>query len=163
MRLNQAIDNFNDAVHFVGKYYTWIPEATLYLPFNFLLIRQGDQVEKAYPETISHAKYLFGDGHIDQLLKVPEGGVHMDRQLRMDIEEVFKVVAVELNYMLNWALKVEDKMPRVKEMATLIMSFKDLFGIMHQGKIFSFNNYQSLEYLRGCQTTYRNDPKWFGD
>lgn len=151
MHLNQAIDHFNDAVHYVGKYYTWIPDATLYLPFNFLLIRQGDQVEKAYPETISHAKYLFGAGRIDQLLKVPEGGVHMDRQLRMDIEEVFKVVAFELNYLLSNAMKVEDKMPCVNEMSRLIMAFKDTFSGMHMRQV---DAGLAINYLRECQNVY---------
>lgn len=151
MRLNQAIDHFIDAVHFVGKYYTGIPDATLYIPFNFLLIRQGDQVEKAYPETISHAKYLFGAGRIDQLLKVPEGGVYMDRQLRMDIEEVFKVVAFELNYLLSNAMKVEDKMPCVNEMSRLIMAFKDTFSGMHMRQV---DASLAINYLRECQNNY---------
>lgn len=151
MHLNQAIDHFNDAVHYVGKYYTGIPDATLYLPFNLLLIRQGDQVEKAYPETISHAKYLFGAGRIDQLLKVPEGGAHMDRQLRMDIEEVFKVVAFELNYLLSNAMKVEDKMPCVNEMSRLIMAFKDTFSGMHMRQV---DASLAINYLRECQNVY---------
>ncbi len=151
MRLNQAIDHFNDAVHYVGKYYTGIPDATLYLPFNLLLIRQGDQVEKAYPETISHAKYLFGARRIDQLLKMPEGGVHMDRQLRMDIEGVFKVVAFELNYLLSNAMKVEDKMPCVNEMSRLIMAFKDTFSGMHMRQV---DASLAINYLRECQNVY---------
>lgn len=162
MHLNQAIDHYLDAVHYVGKYYPWLPAATMWMPFIFLLLRQGNQIENAYPETISHAKYLFGEEDINRLLKQQEHEMHMNRDLRLDIEAVFKVVASELNYMLDRTLKAEDKLPRVNEMGRLIMAFKDVFGIMyvHDGSL--FDNDHALEHLRQCQAAYGADSSnWF--
>jgi len=152
MHLNQAIDSFNDAVHYVGKYYGWIADATLYLPFTFLLLRQGHQAATAYPETISHAKYLFGPACINRLLVVSDDNMpQMDRQLRMDIEEVFKVVAFELNYLMDKVRRVENKMPCVNEMGRLIMAFKDTFSGMHMRQV---ESELAINYLRKCQNSY---------
>lgn len=160
MHLNQAIDHFNDAVHYVNKHYGWIADATLYLPFNFLLLRQGHQVEKAYPETVSHAKYLFGPAHINRLLVLSGDDIpQMDRQLRMDIEEVFKVVAFELGYLMSIVKRTEDKMPCVNEMGRLIMAFKDTFSGMHMRQVEAA---LAINYLRECQNSYLEERlTWF--
>lgn len=152
MHLNQAIDHYLDAVHCVGKYYSWIADTTLHLPFNFLLLRQGNQAAIAYPETISHAECLFGPARINRLLVVSDDDMSkMDRQLRIDIEEVFKVVAFELNYLMDQVRRVENKIPCVNEMSRLIMAFKDTFNSMYMRQVESG---VAINYLRDCQNSY---------
>jgi hypothetical protein len=89
MSLNKAIREYVHYVNLVSTKHAWAKEALAYIPLSFLVSRQAEQVDKAYPKLMVFIRDQWGDKFVTQTLK--EVSREYDRTLRMTQEDLLKL------------------------------------------------------------------------
>lgn len=159
MSLNKAIIQYADALKDVSHQYSWIVGANIHIPITFLLDRQGDQVVKAYPGTISHLKRLFGDEVIDRLLAIDGYESQLQRDVRLELEDVFKRVSAELvDYLTKTKGQLEPNI-RASVAASMIMAYKDVASCLIT---LGINRAEVYRIESDSRQQYLTSSKWFG-
>lgn len=135
MSLNKAIRQYVKYVNLVASKHSWAKEALAYIPLSFLVSRQAEQVDKAYPELMVFIRDRWGDAFVTQTLK--EVSHEYDRTLRMTQEALLKLFIEDIQaYERLCEITPSMTEPAVRDaghdiryIGSTLMTFKDMCSV----------------------------------